>query len=285
LIISDRFGFAFVHIPKCAGTSVRSLLGPFDDYEGRFWGIRPDADGVTLDWAHLPLNVLRERFPDAFADLRAVESFAIVRDPMDRFVSSMNEMLRNNYKTSVTEQSDAEIARAIDDVMETLRSTPDPLPPKYVHFTPQSRYVSLDGERVVTHLFGMGEIDLLQRRLSERAGVELPEVPRLNARRNVRNLTFRNAAVEKAVWRVNDFVWKNTPGPVFRFMRDVAKPLVLSRKGKSGADRLREHPKTRPFLEEFYGKDIELHAAVRSGPEPVRDGAEGASARDRAKLS
>lgn len=36
MIIDDRHRFVFVHIPKCAGTSVRQVLKQFDSYEGRW---------------------------------------------------------------------------------------------------------------------------------------------------------------------------------------------------------------------------------------------------------
>lgn len=76
----ERLNALFIHVPKCAGTSVCEAL-----YQG--W--RP---------GHLPLYWYEEQFPAAYAD---AFKFTFVRDPLDRAYSAFtylhgNKPLRRN---------------------------------------------------------------------------------------------------------------------------------------------------------------------------------------------
>lgn len=89
--------FIFVHIPKCAGTSIETALMPFatphDDWKQlsdserlRFW--LPGKHGLQ----HSKLR----RFEKDF-DLKEYFKFALVRNPWDRAISQL-EYLRNTAK-------------------------------------------------------------------------------------------------------------------------------------------------------------------------------------------
>jgi hypothetical protein len=59
MIVSDRHRFVFIHIPKCAGTSVRNVLEGFDETGGRFnTRIADDPKFGRLDYTHLPLSIM-----------------------------------------------------------------------------------------------------------------------------------------------------------------------------------------------------------------------------------
>ena len=59
MIIDDQNKFVFVHIPKCAGSSIRSKLDVFDTTGGFLRPPVQEVDGVgLLDLAHLPLSEL-----------------------------------------------------------------------------------------------------------------------------------------------------------------------------------------------------------------------------------
>ena len=65
LIISDRFGFAFVHIPKCAGSTVREQIRRIDPECFEMAGRRMHPDLGKIDAMHLPLDILRDHFPES----------------------------------------------------------------------------------------------------------------------------------------------------------------------------------------------------------------------------
>jgi len=88
--ISDTHHCIFVHIPKCAGTSIESVLGMHGTVKGV--GIEPylnqkmDNDALFGKGAqHYSLEKLRETIPQN--KYTAYFKFTFVRNPWDRFVS------------------------------------------------------------------------------------------------------------------------------------------------------------------------------------------------------
>lgn len=83
-------GCLFIHIPKCAGTSVEVALGIADEYPKI--GLEPTAaapDAATLfggGLQHLTIREIRSNFPEIM-DRQSLVTFSIVRDPVDRFIS------------------------------------------------------------------------------------------------------------------------------------------------------------------------------------------------------
>jgi len=76
-MISHTHKFIFIHIPKCGGTSIESILRPYSAV--------PPTGG---EWAKRTKNIrnkglfdLCKEFPDYF-------KFAYTRDPIDRFISA-----------------------------------------------------------------------------------------------------------------------------------------------------------------------------------------------------
>ena len=88
MIIDDEHRVAFVHIPKCGGTSVRNQLAAIDSCKGEFYGRRPHERLGLLDYCHIPLQTLAREFPTAYEKVGAYQSFAIVREPHARFASA-----------------------------------------------------------------------------------------------------------------------------------------------------------------------------------------------------
>ena len=94
MIISDRHRFAFVHIPKCAGTSVRKALRPIDARDSIFDGMGTHPHMGMVNYAHFTLDDLSCHFPDQYRKVAEYRSVAIVRDPVDRFFSAIFQRLR-----------------------------------------------------------------------------------------------------------------------------------------------------------------------------------------------
>ena len=82
-----------VHIPKNAGTSIEICLGMEESGHG--------------DWEHYA-----EKFPSEWEEYR---SFSVLRDPVDRFVSSYNyATMENSYWHSTDPSIDSEYGKHID---------------------------------------------------------------------------------------------------------------------------------------------------------------------------
>lgn len=96
MIIGDRLEFVFIHNPKCAGTALRSVLMPFDTTGNLFW-MHDTCNGHKIDKAHMPLFLLKQRFPEYFGLLSRYLTFMAVRNPFTRAISAFNETHQELY--------------------------------------------------------------------------------------------------------------------------------------------------------------------------------------------
>lgn len=149
MIISERKGFIFVHNPKCAGTSVRSALTPYDTTHDLFWNFET-WNGREIDRAHMPLFMFRSLYPQYFALLSHYLSFMFVRDPYDRAVSAFNEVRRMLVPTSGEPGSEKNYRQALNSFLANMteKSLRREMR-KYRHFVRQSDMAFLGQKRLV----------------------------------------------------------------------------------------------------------------------------------------
>ena len=173
MIVSDSKRFLFIHIPKCAGNTVRNWLQQYDTRSNFFWGIYAPFSNpqCTVDLSHITLPMLRrilgaETFDGYF-------KFAVIRDPYDRAYSSFLEALKffpgyrrdDGFKRFLTER----VAQAD---FEQLR----PGGRKLVHFTPQNRYIlDEDGRTVVGTLCRHDHLEEDLRGVAKKLGLIFPD--------------------------------------------------------------------------------------------------------------
>jgi len=94
MIVSDSKRFIFIHNPKCGGTSVRMSLMQFETTANFFW-MFDEFNNKKIDKAHLPLFLLRAKYPTYYDLLDRYFVFCFVRDPYSRTVSAFNETSPN----------------------------------------------------------------------------------------------------------------------------------------------------------------------------------------------
>lgn len=116
MIISDTKGFIFVHNPKCAGTSLRTSLKPYDTRDNYFWmGEKSHALNRTIDKAHIPLKYLAVAYPGVYSLMERYYVFTFVRDPYARFYSSFTEYMRHQKKDTPIPSGPAQLRDMIND--------------------------------------------------------------------------------------------------------------------------------------------------------------------------
>ena len=166
MVISDKFRFAFLHIPKCAGTSVRAALAPLNDRHEEYFVRSVDHhEGLgLLDYHHLPLKVLREYFTDDYRCVEDYLAFAIVRDPTSRFPSSLAQRLLMYKGRNLGDLTANEVRSEIDEIIAQLSSLPSQAPvlkPELIHFARQIDYIEIDGHRPIENIYTVEEMDQL----------------------------------------------------------------------------------------------------------------------------
>ena len=214
MIVDDAHGFVFVHIPKCAGSTVRAHLAPGSWARGRtgVW-LEEHPELGTVDLAHLPLYTLKAYAPDAYRKVADYDAFALVRSPEKRFPSSFAQWSRQYGGHPLDSLSARQVAEAVEHILERLDregGTRRLLPYRYVFFQPQVDYIFDGQRRWVDNVFDVARVEALVRELQERQGT-LPtswQARALEAKNATRS--YRNEAVRRSTELVRPLA---RPGP------------------------------------------------------------------------
>lgn len=189
--LSKKFtelGIAFIHIPKNAGTSIAFELYGFQV-------------------PHLPAWTLRDYYPQQF---HVWTKFAVVRDPVDRFLSSTNYLLAggiNKFGVDAGRRIEKEFAD-LNHFVRSFLDNPDNSMIRDHHYRPQVGYV-LDET-------GSPIVDWLVRydQLSNGLRLIIPNcssLPRLNVTQSQRysrsDLTTDSLETLRYVYRADFELW------------------------------------------------------------------------------
>ncbi|NNU15084.1 hypothetical protein HK107_01940 [Parvularcula sp. ZS-1/3] len=258
MIISHPHRFVFLHIPKCAGTSVRQQLQPFDTSDGRFSGPLDHEKLGAIYGTHLPLSILEKHFPETFEEVRAFRAFAVMRDPEGRFRSALAQRLRELHSVELAHAEDDLVEDEIGKVIEEL-SKGEELPPKgFIHFLPQHRWIEHEDERFADDLFWMSDVAGMLSAISNHTGERLGEALRANE-----SAEYRFPGLIRTTRRASTALRERLPVGAYRSIVKMAKPLLTKDKGGT--------PKPLPggetlsgFLRDYYARDFELAGEVTS---------------------
>jgi hypothetical protein len=266
MIIDDRHRAAFVHIPKCGGTSISLQLSELDSYGGRFRNKGRHPELGSVHFAHIPLTFLRAAFPDVFAKVAAYQSFALTRDPHDRFASAVFQRLeefRGVRKTAVTSQMALAEAR---EVIAWLTGRGPFCDLDYIHFSRQIDYVRLDGHGVVGNVFAIETMDEMTRGLGEVCQVSLDPERRENTNFASGNRFLAMAHLAKPIYsRLTTWALRERMLHLLRRW-DLQNPRRLY-------EALRADGSINRFVETYYAMDFTLHASGRAAVAVHDDGA------------
>lgn len=251
MIISDDHELAFVHIPKCAGVSVKQPMRTIDSTAGFFSRIGDHPHMGRIHYAHIVLRDMAEYFPEEQAKIRDYQSFAVIRDPADRFVSAMFQRLRefkgyaqSDITADIVEQESAE-------VICYLESAPVRLDLQHVHFNRQVDYLFLDGERIVKHIFPIEHMSAIVDFIAGKTGITVEE-----AKKN-RSTEFRFKPLLRLLRRpyaaLVPYAARNRLRSKMMnagLYADAKKPAMVRPGGQVDA-----------FIRSYYAEDCALHAA------------------------
>ena len=257
LIISDDYKFAFIHIPKCGGTDIKFDLGSLDSYSGAFDGVVKEHNGRTIDFTHLPLNVIKKEFPDVFAKIMEYDTFAIVRDPASRFKSALNQYVKSKYELGFHEFSNAQLSLVAKDVIDSLTASGDNLDPLFIHFQPQSDFILCDNIFLVKNLYPIESVDALQHDMKKKYGVDF-SARKFGRKFNV-TLEYRSLVgrlVASMVPKILRAMLRSTlPQTVLEYLR-----VLFLRPSKSVIQEL--DSETVKFIGEYYKRDYEIYRDI-----------------------
>jgi hypothetical protein len=254
MIIAERHGFAFVHIPKCAGSSLRQQIEVFDEENSFFSRVKHHPVLGPVDYGHFTLAELREHFPDRYEKLLRLDCYAVARDPLDRFGSALRQTLFMYDKRPMTLIPRPELINTARRVVDELDASFDRLPTRYVFFTPQTRYVFDQGERVVTRVYPIEATSRFIAEIAARIGAPLD-----TGRRSNQNVDLKVKALGPALFRVNAALKAILPDSTHAGLRRLVLPLVARKESAASALRLADEAFVQDFVSARYADDLALH--------------------------
>lgn len=256
MILSDDHRLAFIHIPKCAGVSVKQPLRAIDSTGGRFSRIGDHPALGRIHYAHIVLRDLAEHFPEEWEKLRAYQSFAVVRDPTERFVSAMFQRLREFKGANQSDITPERIEQEAGAVIRYLETAPGRLDLEHVHFNRQADYLQIGEKRVVEHIFAIENMGAILSFIERSTGIRVEE------ERKNRSTEVRFSSLKPIIRMLR--------APYAGIVPYAARNRIRSQLIRAGlyADAAKR-PLVKPggrlegFIRSYYAQDFELHAAHR----------------------
>ena len=270
MIICPTHGFVFVHIPKCAGTSVRLQLRACDPAHV-FMGRTAEHPVLgTTDYAHIPLRHLRVHFPEEYAALDRMDGFAIVRDPLTRFGSALRQVLWQYEQRPMTLIPAAEVRDRTLRMLDEIAAVLDDPPHRFVFFTRQEDYVFDQGRQIVEHLVPVELTAELIAYFAHRSGVPLD-----TGRHSNRNVDLRiKGRAGRVAYGVNAWLRRRLPDRMHARMKGAALRLLARPTTAAESAGVLDLPEVQAFVAEHYAGDIRLYDSVIAWRENIRDGLE-----------
>lgn len=264
MIISDKYKFCFIHIPKCAGTTVRKVLQQFDDTQGEFTRYvgRHEEIGM-MDYVHIPLKILRKYFATEYAKVRKFQCLAVLRDPFSRFPSSLSQRVKMYGDKPFKIMSKREIQKSIDEVINYLckNGNLDMLAHDFIHFQKQCSYVFDKGEKLIDKLYTPNSLRIMFEDVEKLVNKKLIESLDLSKQSANMSNVYRSEIFKHCV-------------SLFRPILSKPANFILSEALKQSIERYmcvaRDHKMkdvfesdyVRSFIKEYYADDIELYTSL-----------------------
>ena len=261
MLISKEHDFGFVHVPKCAGSTIRQQLRHLDDLGGRFYHTMTLPDLGMINGNHVLLEVLESHFPEVLEALRAVTSYAIIREPAERFRSAVAQYLRSHV-AEPSELSKSQLLEATTGIVADLRVDVAQRKIANTVFYRQADYIYLHGEKVVDHVYPMEDIAGLMHHLSAVHGLALQHDTVWNP-----TVTYRIPGSSGPLKRLKGAARRVLPTRGYAALRDLGVRTFTSR----GVPRLEEVLSGSALVEEFvaehYADDLALYQRIRAEAE------------------
>lgn len=253
-IISNEKRFAFIHIPKCAGTSLARQIQSVVTYEPGFGGeIREHPAIGTYYDDHRTLAELLLTAPAALEKIRRYDAVAVCRDPIERFRSALAQVLRNRTQQALYELSRSQLAGFVDEIVTGLRQR-DFRPLHMSFFHRQTDYVYLEGERVVRHLFDIRDLDGLTSFLRDRFAIDIGNAGK---DRDSAEHAWTRVLRDRRYRPVIDLLRRVLPRGVVQALRRRGR-AVVSRTAQERIAWVLEDAGRGSFLRDFYADDYDL---------------------------
>ena len=270
MLLYDKAGLAFIHVPKNGGKSIRAALDaacPINlaptaadldmtveqllaDYESGRGVTHPVLGQVKIE--HLPLVFWEEHFPRTFAAFTPLKSFVMLRDPRDRFFSAVLQRLGEYQDLKNLRADDPLVTKEALRVCEWLGTREAFCDIDHIHFTRQADYVSLHGERRVSAIFPIDATTAAAEWVRRQTGLTI-EVAHEHARREPKRWS-------KAIQPAARFAGRHLiPGPIKRAIYPLWRGSGVFDDASKRYKAIELDSEVERFVSEYYAPDAALY--------------------------
>lgn len=257
MIISPRHRFVFVHIPKCAGTSVRTQIVKCDPDHISMGEVGRHPELGTIDFGHVPLSILCQHFPREYDYLERLTSYAVVRDPLERFGSSLRQMLWRYDQRPMTLIPADELRQLTLKTLDEVADQLDNPSSKFIFFARQRDFIFDGDRRMVDHLIPMALVPDFIAYIGR-----ITNTPMESSTRSNQNVELRFKKIGSLAYRVNDMLRRTLPLDLHGRIKDSALRLLSAQKSAAEASGILEMPEVRLFVERQYAEDTQIYCQV-----------------------
>lgn len=257
-IFSQGKDFAFIHIPKNGGSTIYTNFLQFDDFGQKFQtpGVHPVLGDIHF--GHVPLKELSEHYPEEFGFLSKTNSFAITRNPVQRFESALAQRSRQFLNEDFHMLSATERQARVDQVVDHLSAGGSTLMPDFCHFSRQVDYTHMDGKQVVKTIQPLEQISAIVDSLSTLTNHSVGGEPAANQFE-----TTRGGAAGQIIRQIWSAVSRILPTSIVSLLRNNLRGLVVRQGVKITAPEL-SLPRVANFLRSHYADDFKLYESSRA---------------------
>ncbi|WP_265501161.1 sulfotransferase family 2 domain-containing protein [Paracoccus beibuensis] len=265
MIISPRHRFVFVHIPKCAGTSVRTQIVKCDPDHLSMGEVGRHPELGNIDFGHVPLPILRQHFPREYDYLERFTSYAVVRDPLERFGSSLRQMLWRYDQRPMTLIPAEELRQLTLKTLDEVADQLDNPSSKFIFFARQRDFIFDGDRRMVDHLIPMALVPDFIAHIGR-----ITDTPMESDTRSNQNIELRFKKIGGLAYRVNDMLRRTLPLDLHARIKDSALRLLSARKSAAEASGILDMPEVRTFVERHYDEDAQIYHQVMARSETLK---------------
>lgn len=276
---SDQHRFFFVHIPKCAGRSIGKAIEPVVRFPKREMAQDTGLSVAEiqthlkvlhydhpvlgpLDPYHIPLPPLRKHFPRTFDLVETSASFAVVREPRDRFLSALTQRMKEYLGYTSFRLEDQVVRDEAKAVCEWLDGRNVFTDMEYVHFTRQIDYVEVDGRRVVDRVFPMQDMAAVTAWVGEQGF--MPEIEHGFERRQPKSWF-------KVIHPATRAVAKALPTPIRKVVYPLWMKSGLFASAAAQYSAVELGKEVESFISDFYSPDRVLWDSAQSAGTATTD--------------
>lgn len=265
MIINDTHQFVFVHIPKCAGTTFRNVLRPYDQANGAFEVRTNHATLGHIDYGHIPLFILREHFREEYTKIKDYAAYAVVRDPFARFPSSLAQHFRMYQKRPIHEMKPREVHSTLEQVLRVLKDYAEPtsyLPCQYIHFQRQTDYVYDQRKCLVDKVYTTALINKMLSDVGTRIGENLVQNNGPTSSSVNQTRFYRNAWVRSLVGPVKPILKGLLPPKRWTALKQATQDWFFV-SNDPNLQTIFESQYIRDFITDYYRDDLRLFEELR----------------------